>query len=82
MGPGSYATVHLPPQAVESRYTANKVSPNPVAVAPSAASATGTVEGMTDLSPDYFAKPVADVDPEIADVLRNEVSRAGDARSR
>ncbi len=30
---------------------------------------------MTDLSPDYFTKPVADVDPEIADVLRNEVSR-------
>ena len=30
---------------------------------------------MTDLSADYFTKPVADVDPEIADVLRNEVSR-------
>jgi glycine hydroxymethyltransferase len=30
---------------------------------------------MTDLSPDYFTKPVADVDPEIADVLRNEVTR-------
>ena len=30
---------------------------------------------MTDLSPDYFTKPVADVDPEIADVLRNEVAR-------
>jgi glycine hydroxymethyltransferase len=30
---------------------------------------------MTDLSADYFTKPVADVDPEIADVLRNELSR-------
>ena len=75
MGPGSYATVHLSRRAVESRYTANKVSPHPVAVAPSAATATGTVGGMTDLSPDYFTKPVADVDPEIADVLRNEVAR-------
>ena len=75
MGPGSYATVHLSRRAVESRYTANKVSPHPVAVAPSAAPSTGTVEGMTDLSPDYFTKPVADVDPEIADVLRNEVAR-------
>ncbi|MFL5869073.1 MAG: serine hydroxymethyltransferase [Thermoleophilaceae bacterium] len=30
---------------------------------------------MTDLSPDYFDKPVADVDPEIAEVLQNEVRR-------
>jgi glycine hydroxymethyltransferase len=30
---------------------------------------------MSDLSPDYFVKHVADVDPEIADVLRNEVTR-------
>jgi glycine hydroxymethyltransferase len=30
---------------------------------------------MTDLSPDYFTKPVAEVDPEIAEVLRNEAAR-------
>ena len=30
---------------------------------------------MSDLSPDYFTKPIADVDPEIADVLRNEAAR-------
>jgi glycine hydroxymethyltransferase len=30
---------------------------------------------MSDLSPDYFTKPVADVDPEIAEVLRNEADR-------
>jgi glycine hydroxymethyltransferase len=30
---------------------------------------------MTQLSADYFTKPVADVDPEIADVLANEAAR-------
>jgi glycine hydroxymethyltransferase len=30
---------------------------------------------MSDLSPDYFTKPIADVDPEIAEVLRNEAAR-------
>jgi glycine hydroxymethyltransferase len=30
---------------------------------------------MSELSPDYFTKPVADVDPEIAEVLRNEAAR-------
>jgi glycine hydroxymethyltransferase len=30
---------------------------------------------MTQLSADYFTKPVADVDPEIADVLTNEAAR-------
>jgi glycine hydroxymethyltransferase len=30
---------------------------------------------VTELSADYFSKPVADVDPEIADVLENEVRR-------
>jgi glycine hydroxymethyltransferase len=30
---------------------------------------------MSDLSPDYFAKPVSEVDPEIAEVLQNEVRR-------
>jgi glycine hydroxymethyltransferase len=30
---------------------------------------------MTELSPDYFSKPVAEVDPEIAEVLENEVRR-------
>src|SRR5918996_2728309 len=30
---------------------------------------------MTELSPDYFSKPVAEVDPEIAQVLRNEAAR-------
>src|SRR5688572_16608847 len=35
----------------------------------------GTVLPMSELSPDYFTKPIADVDPEIADVLRNEAAR-------
>jgi glycine hydroxymethyltransferase len=30
---------------------------------------------MSDLSPEYFTKPVADVDPEIADVLTAEAQR-------
>ena len=30
---------------------------------------------MTDLSPDYFLKPVAEVDPEIAEVLKDEAAR-------
>ena len=30
---------------------------------------------MSELSPDYFTKPVADVDPEIAEVLENEAAR-------
>src|SRR6187549_4165645 len=30
---------------------------------------------MTDLSPDYFNRPVAEVDPEIAEVLRLELRR-------
>src|ERR671915_343902 len=34
-----------------------------------------TVSSMSDLTPDYFTKPIADVDPEIADVLRNEAAR-------
>ena len=30
---------------------------------------------MSDLSPDYFTKPVAEVDPEIAEVLKDEAAR-------
>ena len=30
---------------------------------------------MSDLSPDYFTKPVAEVDPEIAEVLKDEAQR-------
>ena len=30
---------------------------------------------MSELSPDYFTKPVADVDPEIAEVLKDETAR-------
>jgi glycine hydroxymethyltransferase len=30
---------------------------------------------MSELSPDYFTKPLADVDPDIAEVLRDEVDR-------
>jgi glycine hydroxymethyltransferase len=30
---------------------------------------------MSDLSPDYFTKPIAQVDPEIAEVLTNEAER-------
>ena len=28
---------------------------------------------MSELSPDYFNRPLAEVDPEIADVLRGEL---------
>jgi glycine hydroxymethyltransferase len=34
-----------------------------------------TVTSMSELSPDYFAKPVAEVDPEIARVLEDEARR-------
>jgi glycine hydroxymethyltransferase len=37
--------------------------------------AAGTVADVTDLSPDYFAKPVSEVDPEIAQVLEDELRR-------
>ena len=30
---------------------------------------------MSELSPDYFTKPVAEVDPEIAEVLKDEAAR-------
>ena len=30
---------------------------------------------MTDIGPDYFTKPVSEVDPEIAEVLENELRR-------
>ena len=30
---------------------------------------------MTDLSPDFFNRPLAEVDPEIADVLQHELER-------
>ena len=30
---------------------------------------------MTDLSADYFLKPVTEVDPEIAEVLKDEAAR-------
>src|SRR4051794_41640919 len=30
---------------------------------------------MSELSPDYFTKPLAEVDPDIADVLRDEAVR-------
>jgi glycine hydroxymethyltransferase len=33
------------------------------------------VVAMADPQPDFFTKPVAEVDPEIAEVLRNEASR-------
>jgi glycine hydroxymethyltransferase len=33
------------------------------------------VADVTDLSPDYFAKPVSEVDPEIAQVLEDELRR-------
>jgi glycine hydroxymethyltransferase len=33
------------------------------------------VPPVTDLSPDYFTKPVSEVDPEIAEVLRDEAGR-------
>ena len=36
---------------------------------------TGTVNEMSDLSPEYFTKPIADVDPEIAEVLTAEAQR-------
>jgi glycine hydroxymethyltransferase len=30
---------------------------------------------MSDLPPDYFSKPVADVDPEVADAMEAELRR-------
>jgi glycine hydroxymethyltransferase len=33
------------------------------------------VLSVTELSPDYFSKPVSEVDPEIAEVLENELRR-------
>ena len=36
---------------------------------------------MTELSPDFFTKPVAEIDPEIAEVLVNEAA-ASRRRSR
>jgi glycine hydroxymethyltransferase len=30
---------------------------------------------MSELSPDHFTKPVAEVDPEIAEVLKDEAAR-------
>ena len=33
---------------------------------------------MTALPPDYFSRPIADVDPEIADVLGRELERQRD----
>ncbi|MEA2257001.1 MAG: glycine hydroxymethyltransferase, partial [Solirubrobacteraceae bacterium] len=30
---------------------------------------------MSDLSPDFFNRPLAEVDPEIADVLQHELER-------
>ena len=40
-----------------------------------AAGGGATVPAMSDLSPDYFTKPVAEVDPEIAEVLKDEAAR-------
>ncbi len=34
-----------------------------------------TSTGQSELSPDYFNRPLAEVDPEIADVLRRELER-------
>ena len=36
---------------------------------------------MSDLSPDFFNRPLAEVDPEIADAIQHELS-ASSARSR
>ena len=33
---------------------------------------------MTDVPPDFFDRPLAEVDPEIADVLSSELSRQQD----
>ncbi len=42
---------------------------------PSRVTAAGTVICVSDLSPDYFTKPLADVDPDIAKVLEDETRR-------
>ena len=39
------------------------------------AAGAATVTPMTELGPDFFTKPVAEVDPEIAEVLVNEAAR-------
>ena len=37
---------------------------------------------MTDLQPDYFERPLADVDPEVAEAMRASSSTASSARWR
>ena len=43
-----------------------------------AAGRGASVPPMSELSPDYFPKPVAEVDPEIAEVLEDEAGPPGD----
>ncbi len=43
--------------------------------AASGAGAAGTVKSMSELGPDHFSKHVADVDPEVAQILENELRR-------
>src|SRR4051812_38396541 len=40
-----------------------------------AAVAGGTVAPMTELQPDYFERPLAEVDPEVADAIDHELER-------
>jgi glycine hydroxymethyltransferase len=42
---------------------------------PEAAVAGGTVAPMTELQPDYFERPLAEVDPEVADAIDHELER-------
>ena len=37
---------------------------------------------MTELQPDYFDRPLADVDPEVAEAMQRELAAPAATRSR
>jgi glycine hydroxymethyltransferase len=55
--------------------TTGKRSANPPRAWASKSTPPAKESAVTDLSPDYFNRPLAEVDPEIADVLRGELER-------
>jgi glycine hydroxymethyltransferase len=60
-------------QEVES--TTGKRSANPPRAWAKPSTPPAKESAVTDLSPDYFNRPLAEVDPEIAEVLRGELER-------
>jgi glycine hydroxymethyltransferase len=55
--------------------TTGKRSANPPRAWASTSTPPAKESAVTDLSPDYFNRPLAEVDPEIAEVLRGELER-------